>query len=134
MRFARWSFLIAGIWGILVLTPLYFLENKTGVDHPPAITHPEYYYGFVGVALAWQVLFLVTARDPVRFRPAMPAGMIEKFSFVISTYALYALGRVDSTMVAAASADLVLGILFVISFFKTGQKARVAELSRAQGA
>ena len=123
MKFARWSFLIAGIWGILVLTPLYFLEKKTGIDHPPAITHPEYYYGFVGVALSWQVLFLIIARDPERFRPAMPAAMIEKLAFVISTYSLYALGRVDSTMVAAASADLILGALFVISFFKTGQKA-----------
>jgi len=122
MKFARWSFLIAGIWGILVLTPLYFLEKKTGIDHPPTITHPEYYYGFVGVALAWQVLFLIIARDPKQFRAAMPAAMIEKFSFVTSTYSLYALGRVDSTMVAAASADLVLGALFVISFFKTGQK------------
>jgi len=122
MKFARWSFLIAGIWGILVLTPLYFLEKKTGIDHPPAITHPEYYYGFVGVALAWQVLFLIIARDPKQFRAAMPAAMIEKSSFVTSTYSLYALGRVDSTMVAAASADLVLGALFVISFFKTGQK------------
>lgn len=122
MKFARWSFLIAGIWGILVLTPLYLLEKKTGLDHPPAITHPEYYYGFVGVALAWQVLFIIIARDPERFRPAMPAAMIEKFAFVISTYVLYALGRIDSTMVAAASADLVLGTLFVISFLKTGQK------------
>lgn len=126
MKFARWSFLIAGIWGILVLTPLYFLEKKTGIDRPPAITHPEYYYGFVGVALAWQVLFLIIARDPQSFRPAMLAAMIEKFSFVISTYVLSALGRVDSTLVAAASADLVLGILFVISFFKTGQKANAA--------
>jgi len=126
MKFARWSFLIAGIWGILVLTPLYFLEKTTGIDHPPAITHPEFYYGFVGVALAWQVLFLTIARDPERFRPAMPAATIEKFSFVIATYALYALGRVDSTMVAAASADLVLGTLFVVSFFKTGPNASVA--------
>jgi hypothetical protein len=126
MKFARWSFLIAGIWGILVLTPLYFVEKKTGIDHPPAITHPEYYYGFVGVALAWQVLFLIIARDPQRFRAAMLPAMIEKFSFVISTYVLYALGRVDSTVVAAASADLVLGTLFVISFFKTAQKAKAA--------
>ena len=129
MKFARWSFLIAGVWGILVLPPLYFLEKKTGLDHPPAITHPEYYYGFIGIALAWQVLFLMIARDPVHFRLAMLPAMIEKFSFVISTYVLYALGRVNSTMMAASSADLVLGILFVISFLKTGQKARAAGAS-----
>ena len=53
MRFARYSFLIAGIYGLLSLSPMYFLEAKNGRDFPPAITHPEYYYGFMGVALAW---------------------------------------------------------------------------------
>jgi len=126
MKFARWTFLIAGIWGILVLVPLYFLEKKTGIDHPPAITHPEYFYGFVGVALAWQVLFLIVARDPERFRLAMLPAILEKFSFVVSTYVLYSLDRVNPTMVIAASVDLLLGLLFVISFLKTGQKARAA--------
>ena len=78
MKFARWTFLIAGIWGFLVLVPLYFLEKRTGFVHPPAITHPEYFYGFLGVALAWQVLFLVIARDPERFRSAMLPAMMEK--------------------------------------------------------
>ena len=126
MKFARWAFLIAGIWGVLVLVPLYFLEKKTGIDHPPAITHPEYFYGFVGVALAWQILFLIVARDPERFRLAMLPAILEKFSFVVSTYVLYSLNRVNPTMMIAASVDLLLGLLFVISFLKTGQKARAA--------
>jgi len=64
MRFAKIVFLVAGIYGLLILTPMYFLENKIGRDTPPAITHPEYFYGFVGVALAWQVLFLVSRAIP----------------------------------------------------------------------
>jgi hypothetical protein len=52
MKFARLTFLLAGIWGIVVLGPLYFLENFIGARHPPAITHPEYFYGFVGLGLA----------------------------------------------------------------------------------
>lgn len=52
MRFTSRLFLIAGIYGLLVLVPQYFLEEKNGRDYPPAITHPEYYYGFVGVAVA----------------------------------------------------------------------------------
>jgi len=123
MKFARWSFLIAGIWGIVILVPLFFLEKKTGLDHPPEITHPEYYYGFLGVALAWQVLFLIISRDPVRFRPAMLPAIMEKGAFAIPTYALYALGRVDRSLAAAASADVILGILFVISFLKTARRA-----------
>ena len=66
MVFARRVFGVAGIYGLLVLLPQYFTEAKTGADFPPPITHPEYYYGFVGVAVAWQVLFLILARDPHR--------------------------------------------------------------------
>src|SRR5437868_14902345 len=124
MKSPRRTFLIAATSGILLLVPLYFLEKKPGTDHPPAITHPEYFYGFVGVALAWQVLFLIVARDPERFRLAMLPAILEKLSFVISTYVLYSLDRVNPSMVIAASVDLLLGLLFVISFLKTGQKAR----------
>jgi hypothetical protein len=52
LRFARVVFLVAGIYGILVLLPQYFLEERIGIDSPPPITHPEHFYGFVGVALA----------------------------------------------------------------------------------
>ena len=37
------------------------MEARVGRDYPPAITHPEYFYGFLGVAAAWQVAFLVIA-------------------------------------------------------------------------
>ena len=57
MRFARWVFLISGIYGVLVLAPQYFLEQRLSRDYPPALTHPELYYGFIGTALAFQVLF-----------------------------------------------------------------------------
>src|SRR5687767_9709755 len=57
MRFARYTFLAAGIYGMLVLVPQYFLESRIGDDNPPAITHPEYFYGFIGVAVAFQLVF-----------------------------------------------------------------------------
>jgi hypothetical protein len=62
MIFARRLFLLAGIYGILVLAPQYFLEAKLGQDYPPPITHPEQFYGFIGVALAWQAAFLLISR------------------------------------------------------------------------
>jgi hypothetical protein len=34
-------FWIAGIWGVLVLTPLYFMFDMIGRQDPPAITHPS---------------------------------------------------------------------------------------------
>jgi hypothetical protein len=56
MRFARWVFLAAGVYGVLIMTPHYILEHHVNRHHPPPINHPEFYYGFVGVTLAWQVL------------------------------------------------------------------------------
>ena len=51
MKFAKIVFWGAGIWGVLTLAPLYFIFDMIGRQDPPAITHPLFYYGFVGVAL-----------------------------------------------------------------------------------
>ena len=83
MRFARVVFLIAGIWGVLVLTPLYFMFDLIGRKDPPPITHPGFYYGFVGAGLAWQIAFLIIARYPVRLRLVMIPAVIEKFTYGI---------------------------------------------------
>lgn len=123
MKFARYTFYAAGIYGLLVLLPQYFLEEKTGLDYPPAITHPEYFYGFIGVAVAFQIAFLIIARNPLKYRAMMIPAMIEKFSFVVAVYALFAFGRVASMMVAAATVDLLLGLLFAVSFLKTKKEA-----------
>jgi hypothetical protein len=122
--FARRVFLIAGIYGLLVLVPQYFLEGKTGVDFPPPITHPEYFYGFIGVAVAWQLAFLVIARDPVRYRLLMLPAIVEKAAFGFATVALYAQGRLHTQMLAAGLIDLTLGTLFALSYVKTPDSPR----------
>ena len=98
MAFAKRTFLIAGVYGLIVLLPQYLLEEKNGRDFPPAITHPEYYYGFIGVAVAWQIAFFVLAKDPLRYRPMMIPAMIEKASFGIAVGLLFALNRVSLPM------------------------------------
>lgn len=119
MKFARYTFAIAGIYGILALVPQYFFEKQIGIDSPPAITHPEYFYGFIGVALAFQLVFLVIAKDPVRFRPIMPAAIVEKVAFVIPTFYLYFSELAPWQITAGAAIDLVLAVLFTIGFLKT---------------
>src|SRR5215813_11595508 len=118
MKFARIVFLIAGVYGLLVLLPLYFMEKQTGRDYPPPITHPEYYYGFIGVAVAWQLVFLVMSRDPVRYRPLMLPAIVEKASFLIPVIVLYLQQRVSSFMLGASLIDGVLGVLFLIAYLK----------------
>ena len=38
MKFAKIVFRIAGIWGFLVITPLYFIFDVIGKKDPPPIT------------------------------------------------------------------------------------------------
>jgi len=119
MKFAKILFLIAGIYGLLALLPQYFLEAQNGRNYPPPITHPEYYYGFVGVALAWQVLFLILAKDPARFRPMMIPAVLEKLGFGLATVILYLQHRLSAFMLGCGIVDLILAALFVIAYFKT---------------
>jgi hypothetical protein len=78
MRFARIAYSIAAVYGLLVLLPLYFLLDRVGQDAPPAITHPELYYGFIGLAVLWQQVFVLIARDPIRYLPIIPITILEK--------------------------------------------------------
>jgi hypothetical protein len=123
MTFAKRVFLIAGIYGLVVLLPQYFMEEKTGRDFPPPVTHPEYFYGFIGVAVAWQIVFLIIARDPVRYRPIMLAAIVEKASFGIAAIALYLAGRLGAQMLGAGIIDLILGTLFTIAYLRTAHAA-----------
>lgn len=116
MKFARYVFCIAGIYGLIALAPQYFLEEKAGQDYPPAITHAEYFYGFIGVALAFQIVFLIIGSNPSKYRAMMIPSIIEKFSFAIAVIVLYLQNRLAPMMLGAGLIDLVLGILFVFSF------------------
>jgi hypothetical protein len=119
-RFARRVYTFAGIYGVLVMLPQYFLEDRIGRDTPPAITHPEYFYGFIGIVLAWQLAFLVIGRDPTRFRALMPVTVLEKLAFALPVALLYAQGRVPQTTLLFGGIDLVLGVLFFVSYRRVG--------------
>ncbi len=119
MKFAKVVFLVAGVYGLLVLVPQFFLETRIGRDTPPPITHPEFFYGFICVAVAWQVLFLILSRDPVRYRPMMIPAMLEKIGFPIAVVVLHFQGRLAPTIFAPAAADLILFVLFALSYKKT---------------
>jgi hypothetical protein len=125
MIFAKRVFFIAAVYGLIVLLPQYFLEAKTGRDFPPAITHPEYYYGFIGIAVAWQIVFLIVSRDPLRYRPLMPVGVVEKVVFGVPAIALYVTGRLSEQMLAAGILDLILGVLFVMAYRRTAAVSSV---------
>jgi hypothetical protein len=119
MRFAKIVFWIAAIWGILVITPLYFLFDTIGRQDPPPVTHPGFYYGFAGCALAWQFAFMVIARDPVRFRAMMIPSVFEKFSFAFAQTVLYLQHRLHPSDLFLGGIDGLFGVLFMAAFFRT---------------
>jgi len=120
VTFARRVFGLAAVYGFVSLVPMYFIERRLMEQLPPPLTHPEFYYGFVGVALSWQVLFVLIAREPARLRPAMLPAVLEKLSWGIGVLVLVSLGRIGTFFVPAAVIDLVLAALFVAAWRRVG--------------
>lgn len=110
--FARRVFFVAGIYGLIVLLPLYFIL-------PAALARPEDYFGFVGTAIAWQLCFLVISRDPRRLRPIMLPAIVEKLVFSIPVLILVGRHQMAPRAVVFAVIDLLLGALFFISWKRT---------------
>jgi hypothetical protein len=123
MKFARIVFLVAGIFGVLVIAPMFFLEDYLNRQYPPPVTHPELYYGFAGTVFAWQLVYLLISRDPVRYRPMMLLAIVAKASFAGAVYVLSAQGRVAGTTAVGATIDLVFAVLFACAYVAVGREA-----------
>ena len=118
-RFARRVFTGAGIYGIACIVPMYGLERYLGEQYPPPITHPEFFYGFAGVTLAWQLVFLVMGGNPVRYRPLMLPAIVEKLGWGVAVSVLVTGGRTSPAMLPPAFIDLALAVLFALSYVRT---------------
>ena len=102
---ARWIFLIAAGYGLLVLLPMYLRPTA-------AMSDPVYYYGFIGVACAWQVAFLLIVQDPLRFRWFILPAILEKLGFGVAALLLYAEARAPARMALAGGLDLAFAAAF----------------------
>ncbi len=91
-----------------------------GQKDPPPITHAAFYYGFISVGLAYQLVFFVVAGDPVRFRPMMIPSVLGKFGYGASLIVLYLQHRLHPQDLALGGVDLLFGVLFLTALFKTG--------------
>jgi hypothetical protein len=118
MRLARIIFVAAAIYGLLLLVPGLLVENTGGHAF---LAQPEYYYGFYGLALAWQVGFLLIASDPLRYRPLMLVAVLEKATFFGACIALWSAGRLPgmSGPFLGAMIDGLLMLLFLLAWWVT---------------
>ena len=104
MKFARIVFRVAGILRAAGAGAAVFSRGKDRTRHAAAHYAPEFFYGFICVAVAWQVLFLMLSTDPSRYRPMMIPAMLEKIGFPIAVAVLYLQGRVAPTIFIPALA------------------------------
>ena len=127
MKFARVVFIGAGVWGIVVLTPLYGLVDLTGRVYSPPANYPHFFYGFLSVAMAWQIAFLVIGSNPARFWPLMIPCVIEKLGYVSTVAVLYAQARISTVDAQTALPDSLIGLLFIVALAKMRAAERHAE-------
>ena len=126
MKFAKYVFIAAGVWGIAVLTPLFFLVDITGRPYPAPTDYPHFYYGFLAVALAWQFAFLAIGSNPVQYRLLMIPAFIEKAGYIMTATLLYSQGRISADELGTAIPDSLLLVLFVVAFMKTSRTFKSA--------
>ncbi len=106
MKLAKIVFWIAGGWSVLVLTPLYFMFDTIGRQDPPAITHPQFFYGFAGVTMTWQFAFFVIATNPARFRPMMIPSVLEELGYVATVVVLHLRGRLSPSQLMTSAPEI----------------------------
>ncbi len=92
------------------------METDPRLVSPPPITHPEYFCGFAGVGIAFQVVFLIISLDPIKYRRLMIPSMIEKFSFSGANLVLFPHQRLAKEVVPGTLIDGILGLLFLASY------------------
>jgi hypothetical protein len=122
MRWVKWLFWAAGVYGIAVVAPIFFLEEKFGVDCPPPVTHPEYYYGFAGSVLAWQLMYLLIGTDPARYRPAILVAIFAKAIFAITASILYSQGRAPGMIFGLSMVDAAIAVLFFAAWLRIASR------------
>ena len=113
MKFATWTFRVAGVVGLLVTIPLLFGESVMGVRQP------EFYYGFVFLNICWQIAYVVVSLDPVRYRPVVLPAILAKGSGAATLIWLFLQGRISGQWVPAAATDAAFSILFIIAYWAT---------------
>jgi hypothetical protein len=115
---ARWIFILAAAYGVPAMGSWYFVTPKIVWQAPSQ--QPEIYYGFAGLAVAWQVVFLLIAFNPLRYRPLMLlAAFGEKFLFSGMLILLMHRHIARPHWRPFAAIDFLLGVAFVIAFLIT---------------
>lgn len=115
MRFARWSFALAALYGLAATLAIYVRQPLEPATLP--------LWWFAGAAAVTQLAYLLIAADPVRYAPVIPIGILSKLSFALPVLWLAA-KRVPGMPVPFALIDLALAMLFGANYLRLRRLAR----------
>lgn len=110
VTFARRVYIGAAIYGFLAVPVLYFTEAPD--------PHRLLYFAFAGIALVFQGVFLVIARDPKTYAAFIPLTIFEKISFGVPALAFWSQGQAADDMALGGAVDLLLAALFTLTWLK----------------
>lgn len=111
LKFPRWMFRGAALYGIPVLALMYTV--------PPPTMRADTYYGFIGCALVFQFVFWIIGGNPAKYRALMLPCVFEKLVYAVPALALAGQGKAPVIVVPFAIMDLVLGTGFVLARIRT---------------
>ena len=121
MKFARWVFLIAGILGLLPVLPLAYDTIANGEAILPDFASMGLFFCVVVFQyVCWQILYIVLASDPVRYRLMMIPSFFAKVSAPFNPIWLFLYGF--NYWIPIAVVDVVFAILFLIAFWSAGRE------------
>jgi hypothetical protein len=74
------------------------------------------------VAVAWQIVFLIISRDPIRYRPLMIPAVLEKGDVRLPRDRALRSRTAERADADGGLLDLMLGMLFVAAYVRTGAR------------
>lgn len=113
MTFARWSFALAAIYGLIACGSLFF--------RAPLSAETQWLFAFTGAAGATQFAYALIASDPRRYRMVIPIGIVSKLSFAAPMALLVARGAIPQSAAVFAAIDVALALVFAINFVRLGR-------------
>ncbi|MFC5698396.1 hypothetical protein ACFPU0_22950 [Pseudomonas sp. GCM10022186] len=110
----RWLFLSAAWFNLLAGLPLLVAMRSVagvmGLEITPTST--LFIQISMGVVLVFALAYWMIARDPLRYRPYIPLGIVLKLLVVLVIHGHWLAGNLDWPLAALAIGDIVYALLF----------------------
>ena len=118
MKLAKYTYLVAGVFGLILVVPAAYAAM---VDSSEAMPDPIgaglFLYGYISQFVAWQLLYFILAADPIRLRPMMVPAFLAELTAPLNSAWLYFYGVPPWFVLTIVF--LAFATLFLVSYHRT---------------